>query len=98
MGRKLSRNQLDLYKRLDELLFYQWDPIGISTDEDWPTDEYQAYLPRVFSMLLEFDDPKPIADYLSEVSTKSMGLSLQSEADLRIAKLALKLKEQCQVK
>jgi hypothetical protein len=34
MGKKLTPNQMELYKRIDEILFYKWDPIGIS-DSDW---------------------------------------------------------------
>ncbi|MDP2523831.1 hypothetical protein Q8W30_14745 [Neptunomonas phycophila] len=46
MGKKLPPDQLELYKRIDEFLFYKWDSIGIS-DGDWARDEYQSYLPRV---------------------------------------------------
>ena len=37
MGKKLPPDQLELYKRIDEILFYKWDPIGIS-DGDWARD------------------------------------------------------------
>lgn len=52
MGIKLLPGQLAFYKRIDEILFYKWDPIGIS-DSDWSRDEYQSYVPQVFKLALE---------------------------------------------
>jgi len=48
MGQKLPPKQLELYKRIDEILFYRWDPIGVS-DGAWARDEYQSYLPQYLS-------------------------------------------------
>lgn len=94
MGKKLPPDQLELYKRIDEILFYKWDPIGVS-DMDWSRDEYQNYLPRVFAMALEYEKPDQIAEYLNQISTEHMGLSSRPEHDLNIAKLVLSVKEAC---
>lgn len=91
MGRKLPPDQLELYKRIDEVLFYIWDPIGIS-DGERGRDEYQSYLPRVFAHAMESDSPKSIAKYLGVVSTESMGLSAAPEHDMNIAKMILEIK------
>jgi hypothetical protein len=91
MGQKLPPDQLELYKRIDEVLFYKWDPIGIS-DGDWARDEYQSYLPRVFAHAMESDSPEPIAKYLGVVSTESMGLSAAPEHDLNIAQMIIEIK------
>ena len=92
MGKKLPPDQLELYKRIDEILFYKWDPIGIS-DWDWARDEYQSYLPRVFSHALESDSPEQITKYLGVASTESMGLSAAPEHDMEIAKMIIEIKE-----
>ncbi|MEP4548151.1 MAG: hypothetical protein ABJ000_18360 [Saccharospirillum sp.] len=92
MGKKLPPEQLELYKRIDEILFYKWDPIGIS-DGGWARDEYQSYLPRVFRMALEYRSPDKIAKYMTIVATQSMGLSEAKGHDLTIAKLILEVKE-----
>ena len=92
MGQKLSPQQMELYKRIDEVLFYKWDPIGIS-DSDWARDEYQSYLPQVFKLALENNNPEPIANYLSVISTENMGLSEEKQHDIKIAKLILEIKE-----
>ena len=83
---------MELYKRIDEVLFYKWDPIGIS-DGDWARDEYQSYLPRVFKLALESSKPEPIADYLTVIATEKIGLSEAKLHDLAIAKLILEIKE-----
>jgi len=92
MGKKLPPEQLELYKRIDEILFYKWDPIGIS-DGDWARNEYQSYLPRVFADALQNNSPEPIAKYLGVVSTESMGLSAAPEHDMKIAKMIIEVKE-----
>ncbi len=92
MGIKLPPQQMELYKRIDEVLFYKWDPIGIS-DSDWSRDEYQSYLPQVFKLALENKTPQPIANYLSVITTDNMGLSEAKSHDMAIAKLILEIKE-----
>lgn len=92
MGKKLPPGQLELYKRIDEILYYKWDPIGIS-DGDWARDEYQSYLPRVFAHAMQSDSPDPIARYLGEITTENMGLAAAPEQDMKIAKLILEIKE-----
>jgi len=92
MGQKLLPQQMELYKRIDEILFYKWDPIGIS-NSDWARDEYQSYLPQVFKIALNSKSPEPIAEYLSIITNKNMGLSLARSHDLAIAELILEIKE-----
>lgn len=92
MGKKLPPDQLELYKRIDEILFYKWDPIGVS-DSDWARDEYQSYLPNVFAYAMESDSPEPIAKFLGVASTESMGLSAAPEHDWKIAELIIEVKE-----
>lgn len=96
MGRKLPPAQLELYRRIDEILFYRWDPIGIS-DSNWARDEYQSYLPAVFNMALASEPPEKIAEYLTTVTAERMGLSSAAEHDFAIAKLILEVKESLNV-
>jgi hypothetical protein len=92
MGKKLPPQQMELYKRIDEILFYKWDPVGIS-DSDWARDEYQSYLPKVFNYAMESDSPELITKYLGVVTTENMGLSSAAEHDQKIAILILEVKE-----
>jgi hypothetical protein len=74
MGRKLSAFEKELYQRLDEVMHYVWDPIGVSGVPQ-ARDEYDAYLPQVFGMLLESKGPDEISNYLLKVEDERMGLT-----------------------
>ncbi|ELG5191691.1 hypothetical protein RAL09_004429 [Vibrio vulnificus] len=91
MGHKLLPEQLELYKRIDEILYYKWDTIGVS-DSGWARDEYQSYLPQLFSLVMKSQSPQEICKYLTE-STQYMGLQLSRDHDLAIAKLILEVKD-----
>ena len=96
MDKNLPPAQLAYYKRIDEILFYKWDPIGIS-DSNWSRDEYQSYLPQVFRLALEHSTAAPIAEYLTQVATEQMGLRSRSEHDRKISELILELKPDTQL-
>ncbi len=93
MGIKLPPDQLALYKKIDEILYKDWDPIGVS-DFDGPLDEYHGYLPQVFGLALSSDDPQQIAEYLTRVTVDRMGMSPAREHDAKIAGLILTSKRE----
>lgn len=82
MGQQLPPDQMSLYRRIDEILFYVWDPIGISRT-DWARDEYQAYLPRVFRMVVDQAPTKEVADYLITIEADHMGLERRDGIEKR---------------
>lgn len=84
-------NQQQLYQRIDEILFYQWDPIGIS-GSDWPRNEYHSYLPQVFACVMESNSPQPVAKLLGLIATENMGLAATPDHDIEIAKLMIEIK------
>jgi hypothetical protein len=86
MGTKLPPDQMLLYRRIDELLHYVWDPIGISGIPE-ARDEYQSYLPRVFKMVVDKVPDQHIADYLLLLESDSMGLGKRAGRKKRIADL-----------
>jgi hypothetical protein len=84
---------MELYRMVDEILYYRWDPIGFGCA--LPRDEYHAYLPHTFSLLIAANSkPEYIADYLYEVETKHMGIFGSKEHDLKIANHLFIIKEQ----
>jgi hypothetical protein len=91
MGQKLSPPELALYRAVDEVLHYVWDPIGVSSAPQ-ARDEYQAYLPLVFDMVRKGDPASDIARHLSTITTEQMGLSEDHEHDLKVAHLLLEWK------
>jgi hypothetical protein len=92
MGKKLTADQLQLYKGIDEILWKDWDPIGVSPDG--PRDEYHTYLPQVFRLALEDAAPQKIAEYLHKVVSERMGLTSHVAYHLPIAQKIRTLKLQ----
>lgn len=91
MNNTMTKEQEALYKHIDEILFYKWDPIGISSG-NWPRDEYESYLPTVYSLVVTNSEPSTIVDYLTQ-SRARMGLSESLVKDIKIAELLLLIKE-----
>jgi hypothetical protein len=92
MGQKLGDAELELYRRVDEVLYYVWDPIGVAPNAA-TRDEYQRYLPEVFAMLHEGAGVSPIAAYLDNVATERMGLNGNTGHSIRVAEFLFDWKE-----
>jgi hypothetical protein len=88
MGTKLAPRDMELYQRVDEVLHYVWDPIGVSTMARG-RDEYYMYLPDVFALVTRDVDARTIAEYLNEVTTQRMGLAKDPSHTLQVANLLL---------
>ena len=91
MGTKLSQKELDIYVFVDDVLFYEWDPIGFSHDPDFPRDEYRGYLPTVYSKLKQAKSTQDISDYLIEIEKERMGFEPTKESIQRASEVAEKL-------
>jgi hypothetical protein len=61
----------ELQRRVDEVLYYVWDPIGVS-DAPCARGEYDSYVPQVLKLVLENDKVKPISEYLADIVTTQM--------------------------
>ncbi len=95
MGKKLSARQLELYRAIDEILWRDWDPIGICGTHD-ARDEYRGYLPSAYQLALAGDRAK-IADYLFWAATERMGLTTQRNQHLAVADKILAARERAGV-
>ena len=74
----------ELTNRVDEVLYYLWDPIGVS-DEPCARGEYSTYVDSIVSLLND-DKEDNIAKRLSEIETTSMGLTKNDSKNKLIAK------------
>lgn len=86
MGKKLPPSEMKLYRRVDEVLHYIWDPIGVAGIPQ-ARDEYHSYSPRVFNMLLSTTDGKEIIDYLISVEREMMELSITDESKEHVSEV-----------
>lgn len=84
MERKPSSKEQILYRQIDEILWTDWDPIGIN-DCEQARDEYTGYLPHVWRFKLQSADPETIAQYLFDVETDRMGLNGDIEHCRKVA-------------
>ena len=86
MGEKLTSYQNKLYKRIDDILWEDWDPIEVNNYEN-NRDEYQSYVPQVFRLANEDATVSEIAECLDEIATESIGLQSNLHHCTKIAKL-----------
>ncbi|ESP91489.1 MULTISPECIES: hypothetical protein [Pseudoalteromonas] len=89
---KLSGKKKDLYRRVDEILHYLWDPIRVS-DTPLARDEYHSYLPKVFSLVISDKKHHEISEYLVKIESGSMGISPNIDKATEIAKLLIETRE-----
>lgn len=50
-----------------------WDPIRVMDDPEWPRDEYDGYIGRVFELLVTGGSDRQIEEYL-EWAVERMGM------------------------
>lgn len=87
MGSKMTEPDLTLYRIVDEVLYYLWDPIGIANSAG-PRDEYRMYVPKVFELVKMADGPT-LSAYLLSVERDRMGLAGHSAPAHQIAEVLL---------
>ena len=68
----MKHSEEQLYKAVDEILFYIWDPLDCK-EIPAARDEYRSYVPKVFKLLISDVNEKEIAKYLSNLEANSMG-------------------------
>lgn len=84
---KEAREEIDNVRtRIDEILFYKWDPIRLS-NSNISRDEYSSYVKGVFEMALNSTSPDSLADHLTMISTKYIGVLGNRETDVAVAAL-----------
>lgn len=81
----------DLLPIVSEILFREWDPIGVNTFEQC-RDEYNGYVPAVVQWLLSGTDESKLASRLSHIQRVTMGMSvIDEELHRRVARRLLGL-------
>ena len=80
----------ELNKRIDEVLYNVWDPIGVS-DQPCARAEYSSYTMTILKYVLK-EDLNQIANQLSKIETDSMGLTSDKDRNLKVAQILLDFK------
>jgi hypothetical protein len=82
----------ELEKRVDEVLFYIWDPIEVNP-EPYARAEYRSYVTSVLGYVENNKTANEIANYLCSIESESMGLTPNKENALKAAEILIKNKE-----
>jgi hypothetical protein len=69
-----GKYEKELHMRVNEVLHYIWDPIGVR-GEPRARDEYDSYVPEVYSLLQSGAPVEQIAAHLDKIATERMGLN-----------------------
>ncbi|NDV64883.1 hypothetical protein [Bacteroides sp. 224] len=70
----MNQTDKDLYIAIDEILWKDWDPIGVNDNENI-RDEYQGYTPQVFKLKKKGADLHKITQHLYQLITVNMGMT-----------------------
>lgn len=87
---KMTSEHKKLYKAIDEILWKDWDPIGIN--DIAPRDEYQSYTPTIFGLKINGAGKEAIANKLYEIETVTIGVSGNIDLCRKIAEKIINLK------
>ena len=83
---ELKARKQELRTRIDEILFYKWDPIGFS-DGNGPRDEYSMYVDEVLEMMIKGASAEKLSNHLSLLCTNTIGLIGDRNIDKSVAEL-----------
>jgi len=72
-----------LYKKIDDILWFDWDPIGVN--EFALRDEYQSYVPEIFGLAKANANRQQIVEQLFKIETAIIGMGGSIENCLTIA-------------
>ena len=83
MDANLSLRDREIYKKIDAILYYEWNPIG---DNELPRDEYHSYLPMIFELKKAGASNEEIARALYKIESDTIGMPGTIEFCRTIAK------------
>ena|SRR5260221_9415995 len=75
-----------------DILMREWDPIGVRNIAGSPEDEYDAYIDKIYTLLVDQDpSQEKIAAYLLDIQSRRMGLRITDAARERCHRAAQSL-------
>lgn len=77
-----------LLTRINEVLHYLWDPIGVS-DTPEARDEYDSYADSIWRAVLEGKSKSEISEILTKITSERMELEPRKEHDDEVAEIVL---------
>lgn len=79
-----------LHQKIKSVLMQDWDPIGVQAIPE-AEDEYDSYVPTLYSMLISRKPVSEVFEYLVWLETEHMGLTVDRQRTLSIAEKLIDL-------
>lgn len=73
-----------LHRMIKDVLLKDWDPIGVQAIPE-AQDEYDGYVPTLYSMLISRKPISEVFEYLLWLETEHMGLKADAQRTQSIA-------------
>jgi hypothetical protein len=87
----MEKLDANLYQKVCDLLFDEWDPIGVNA-LGGPRDEYDSYAAGLVRTILGGADLYRVTQYLGRAARVSMGLShVDARRDQQVARRLIAL-------
>ncbi|CAB1212354.1 hypothetical protein [Acinetobacter bouvetii] len=91
---KVDHNKdANLLHAIYKILLKEWDPLGIRYNPSM-ADEYEEYLPKIFSMICSHSSESEIFEYLWRIENKVMEQKGNRQHTSRIASMLKELQNQ----
>ncbi|HEX8529325.1 MAG TPA: hypothetical protein VF646_04860 [Cytophagales bacterium] len=87
----MTREQNVLFEFIEDLLSCEWDPLGLNGFG--PRDEYQTYVPQLFSLAIADAPADQIAQKLRTLETETLGVTGDFEKCKQLARIIVQKKE-----
>ncbi|MBD0296595.1 MAG: hypothetical protein ICV84_15585 [Flavisolibacter sp.] len=89
---KMSGEQHQLFIVIDDLLWNEWDPIGMK--DVLPRYEYESYVPQIFNLTVKNATVEEIAQELSRIETQTIGVEGNLEKCRQVANMIVTKREE----
>ena len=73
-----------LHQKIKDVLLQEWDPIGVREIPE-AQDEYDGYVPTIYTMLIARKPINEVFDFLLWLETEHMGLTADRQRTQSIA-------------
>lgn len=89
-------NEKQLWDKVKNILWEKWDPIGVYEPNAAWSDEYDSYVPYIYSLAVEGATQQQISNALTQIASDTIGLTAQmgNEHDFSIAGILVAAKNE----